>query len=291
MIHFDLSQDKADEWMKVFADLPIKLSKVFDFTYLVSDGNFLLRDLLPEINELLKKEPWYLSNFNNLLAKYNSTPFSLDQSKRVVVDRIRKQSNNYTEVPLLYTTECCPYLDSYSADVWNELETLRFFEANEYGRVDFINSLIALNQEGAFKTFSVKIRSATEEAIAIEAKVSLIDEGKRLLKSEITSNQYRYNSQTNKITKGKTFVKLTKDSKEAIIAEYLFSQTDIGTYTSWDDEHLMNSLFGKADVLSTDGMKKSLQDATQRLNNKFNNKFHLKKQLITWENNHFKRNY
>lgn len=113
---------------------------------------FYIKCNIPLINEILNKESDKIEFFNDIFIEYNnSPPYSLSQSKDMIIRSIEKISENYdySNIPLIYKTLLPPHFSIHRIpdDVSNELHSIHSFDKEDDGNIDFVRALLELKKE------------------------------------------------------------------------------------------------------------------------------------------------
>src|SRR3989344_9660988 len=111
------------------------------------DGNFngsIMRNLLKETDFTITEMPTELKKLDWVFREYNSTPYSLDKSKSIIIASLNKLSEKYETIPLVYTTLPLPSYVNYSSEVWREIFSVHSFEKEDFGHINFLNALASL---------------------------------------------------------------------------------------------------------------------------------------------------
>ncbi len=283
-----MNHDQATAWLDLIKELSLKTNGI-DLPALIDRGSVCISHILNQINTALSLSPKALINVRNLLTVYCSTYYSLEKSKDLVLISVEKQAANYSNVPLIYTSQCLPSAASYPSDTWRLLEAVSSFDKKDYGRINLIDSLLSLQQEGKLQILSFAIRCLTlYGALVVEVTVSPSNKTSTQPKSITLKGGYQYVTLTKKITKGEKYFKALSGTKSELIVEFFFTKTNADEDVSWDE--LAEFVLDRENSRSKSQSRKSFLDAVHRVNNGFRKAFNTTEALITWENKRIRRN-
>lgn len=163
---FNYGADKVREWENFLAKLGVE-------TFLTAINDSTLYKILPQINETLTEEPAKIAGLRLVFSEYNSTPYSIEKSKEVVLQSIKKLMAKYSqrEIPLVYTTLSLPTPSYFSSSVARELFGIKSFEKEDYGHLNFLEALLELMKEKAITIKSFDVLNANYELMVFKAVI------------------------------------------------------------------------------------------------------------------------
>jgi hypothetical protein len=133
-----------------------------------------LNEVIPSANEILSENSNKIKHFNGVFIDYNSfPPYSLEKSKEVIIKSIEKLTEKYGEsgVPLVYTTLKLPSPANFPSHTWRELFNNLSFNKEDYGNVDFIQTLLDLKKDGVINIYFFEILFFDNSNLVIKAVV------------------------------------------------------------------------------------------------------------------------
>ncbi len=138
-----------------------------------------IRLILPDISWVLTELPSkdrdrLLISFHNFVAmEYTPVPYSLEKSKEIIITSIEELAKKYDVrgIPLVYTTLPLPSYVNYPSHVWRELSGTRAFSNEDYGHLNFLRALVALQKEEVISTSFFDILYADNKTIVFKVVV------------------------------------------------------------------------------------------------------------------------
>lgn len=178
-------------------------------------------EYLPFINEALSYDPRKIKFLDQLIKEYNAlNNYPLDKSKDAVVSFLGSLSKKYgfKNIPLVYTTASSPQKENFPLWVWNELpNTGRIKE--DFGHIDFINAVLALEKEKVLKVKKVDILTLDHVSFTLKLMVDYLKPtARKRIELFISKEEGIYTGDTKKLSypvHGKRFliIRNLKDGK------------------------------------------------------------------------------
>lgn len=133
-------------------------------------------EYLPFINEALSHDLSKIKFLNQLIEEFNTlNVYPLDKGKEAIVSSLERLSKKYgfKEVPLIYTTASSPQKEHFPSWVWNELPNTERLK-DDFGHVDFINAVLALEKEKILKIKKVAILTLDHFSFTVQVVVDYL---------------------------------------------------------------------------------------------------------------------
>ncbi|MDO8663845.1 MAG: hypothetical protein Q7K28_03390, partial [Candidatus Wildermuthbacteria bacterium] len=270
---------KKREWIEFFKKMDV-----------VMDGENLMEELneesdgygqttwklLERTDMIMAEDPVELKKLNWVFQEYNSTPYSLEKSKAIIIASLNKLSEKYENIPLVYTTLPFPSYMNFTSEVWREILSIHSFEKEDYGHIDFLNALASLAAE---KTIGILFF----ETLAIDSKIlvfkaTIIEYKKKLPAQDVAPDikaELSFDENKSVITYGKYKCEIPKNTNQYFLCQKMFKEPagkriqeiEILDLIDWDKDS-----------------KRSVYDAMRAVNKRTNDKLKIK-QLFEWRNN------
>jgi len=170
------------------------------FGFLItSNGN---NELLNRLNKLVNNDLRNITKLNPTLEAYNSDCYSLDNVKSIILKSLNNLIERYPQnsIPIIYTTEAMPNGYNCPSDIWKELCSLKPFELKDYGHLNFIDALLALEKEKiiAIKSFFVQYLGDTNFSckVIVDYKKIIKDKATNTTKRKMEPNRFIYQDES-----------------------------------------------------------------------------------------------
>ncbi len=133
-----------------------------------------LDEMLPIVNEVLSENPEKIALLDDLLKAYNSTPYSADKSKSIIIRSLDTLSEKFEadNIPLIYTTSLMPDKDSVSNYIWPSLSSIKSFVDEDYGHLQLINVILDLRLAEVIEIKSFSILELDPRQLIVRVMVS-----------------------------------------------------------------------------------------------------------------------
>lgn len=282
-----LDTDKKREWFDFFKKMEAikdgskqaeELKKEFNRYASLGSGSFdgkIMRSLLKETDFAITEASAEIKKMDWVFREYNSTPYSLEKSRAIILVGLDKLSEKYDTIPLVYTTLPYPSYVNYPSPIWREILSIHSFEKEDYGHIDFLNALSSLIKDGVidllfFNTIYANDRTLVLKATVIEYKKSHTKE----MPAEVKQELY-FDENTGIIKCGTKECKIPINTGQYFLCKKMFKEPsgkrvkeiEILDLIDWDKDS-----------------KRSVYDAMRAVNKRAKNDLKID-ELFKWRNN------
>ena len=278
-----ISTDKEREWFNYFIKIGTikdsskqaeELKKEFN-SYSPFNGK-LMKNLLKETDFTITELPSEIKKMDWIFREYNSTPYSLEKSRSVILASLDRLSEKYETIPLVYTTLPYPTSMYFPSDIWREILSTHSFDKEDFGHIDFLNALNSLIEDGVIGLLFFDTIYVDDKNLALKATIIKYKRG-------------HIKEEPSKIKQGLSF----DDSKGIIRYGDKECEIPINTNQYFLCQKMFQEPFGKRikeievlDLVDWDeDSKRSVYDAMRAVNRKANEVLKIEK-LFEWRNNH-----
>lgn len=142
-----------------------------DPTFAIHPMATLRDDIAWAMGEVYEDKNW--SAFWWVLQDHNSTSYSKEKSKELVLNAIKELSKSYDLIPLVYTTLPLPSYVNFSSDVWRELFGTNSFKREDYGHIDIVSAIRQLVKEEIVQVIFFRIFDIRDDALTFKIELDL----------------------------------------------------------------------------------------------------------------------
>jgi hypothetical protein len=179
------SKDKKREWIDFFKKIGVirqqkqteELEKELSGFSSPFWSSTTATNLLKEADDIIAEAPEEIKKMDWLFREYNSTPYSLEKSRTIILASLDKLSEKYETIPLVYTTLPLPSYVNYPSQIWREILSTHSFEKEDCGHLDFLNALASLVKDKVFGLLSFETIWADDKSLVF--KVTVVGYNKR----------------------------------------------------------------------------------------------------------------
>ena len=187
--------DKEAEWEKLTDHLCIPSPREWDlmnkYKMRIPDtGIFKIRgridveepkSFLFEVNEAISYSLNEISKIQTLQDVYSSSSYTIERSIDLLKESIENLSKDfgYKNIPFIYSSQILQTVDQCPSSIWSELKSMaEYFDANRFGRLNFIGAILAMVERGIISIISFEVTYADDDILIMKAVLNLEKFGK-----------------------------------------------------------------------------------------------------------------